>query len=50
MPDVNPRGIEPLGPYPNVEPGIPSGEDWKGLRPGGVKMDEVVEFAKSLPV
>lgn len=50
MLDINPKGITPLGPYPEVEAGAPSPNDWKNLNPGGVKMKEVVEHAHTLPV
>ena len=50
MLDINPKGITPMGPYPDVEPGAPSEAEWKGIEPGGVKKEEVQEFAKTLPV
>ncbi|KAL9610741.1 MAG: hypothetical protein Q9167_004560 [Letrouitia subvulpina] len=50
MLDINPKGITPLGPYPEVETGAPSPANWKNLNPGGVKMKDVVEYAQKLPV
>ena len=50
MPDLNPKDITPLGPYPDIESGLPNDADWANLRPGGVKRDDVVKFAETLPV
>lgn len=50
MLDINPKGITPLGPYPEVEAGVLSPDDWKNLTPGGVKMKEVVKYAQTLPM
>ncbi|KAI4212591.1 MAG: hypothetical protein LQ351_004663 [Letrouitia transgressa] len=50
MLDINPKGITPLGPYPEVEAGVLSPDDWKNLTPGGVKMKEVVKYAQTLPI
>ena len=49
MLEINPKGITPMGPYPDVEAGAPSEAEWKSLKPGGVKLKEVVEFAEKLP-
>ena len=50
MLDINPKGITPKGPYPDVEAGAPTEDDWKDLKPGGVKMKEVEDFAQKLPL
>ena len=49
MLDINPKGITPMGPYPDVEDGVPNEVDWRSLKPGGVKKTEVDEFAETLP-
>ncbi|PVH89060.1 glutathione S-transferas-like protein [Cadophora sp. DSE1049] len=37
-PDVNPKGITPMGPIPHVEKGVE--KDWSKLQPGGVELPE----------
>ncbi|KAG8531505.1 uncharacterized protein KY384_003134 [Bacidia gigantensis] len=49
MPDINPKGITPMGPYPDVEVGAPSRDEWKNLKPGGIKLEEVQNVAEKLP-
>ena len=50
MLDINPKGITPLGPYPAIDPGVPSEEEWKDLKPKGVQMKEIMEAAGKLSV
>ena len=50
MLDINPKGITPLGPYPDVEPGAPTSDEWKTLKSGGVQKREVIESAGKLPL
>lgn len=45
--DVNPKGITPRGPYPNVEDGYEA--DWSKVRSGGVFMPDVTEAESKLP-
>ncbi|KAF2087079.1 hypothetical protein K490DRAFT_42478 [Saccharata proteae CBS 121410] len=40
---INPRGITPMGPFPEVEEG-PAETQYSKLKPGGVKMDKVLEW------
>lgn len=46
-PDINPKAITPLGPYPDVEGGVE--RDWAKLIVGGVKHPAVLEYENSLP-
>lgn len=41
-PGVNPKAITPKGPYPDIEQGVQA--DFTKLKPGGVKMAEVVAW------
>ena len=45
--DINPRGITPRGPWPDVEDG--EGKSVNETRTGGVLMPEVLEAEKKLP-
>ena len=44
--DINPRGITPLGPWPDIEKGYE--KDWGKLEPGSIDMPEVLEAEKKL--
>ncbi|OCL11497.1 glutathione S-transferase, partial [Glonium stellatum] len=44
--DINPRGITPMGPYPDIEEGVET--DFSKLSVGGVKMPAVLEYQKTL--
>lgn len=44
--DINPHGITPLGPYPDVEEGYES--DWSKLKPGKVAHPRVLEAMSTL--
>jgi glutathionyl-hydroquinone reductase len=44
--DINPKGITPRGPYPDVEDGYEP--DLGKVRIGGVNMPEVVELERNL--
>ena len=37
-----------MGPYPSIEEGVPSKEEWEKLEPGGIKMKEVLEYVEKL--
>ncbi|KAL9597821.1 MAG: hypothetical protein Q9219_004898 [cf. Caloplaca sp. 3 TL-2023] len=50
MHDLNPKGITPMGPCPDVEEGVPYGGEWKASKHGGVRMKEVEGFAETLPI
>ncbi|KAI9709909.1 MAG: hypothetical protein M1820_002986 [Bogoriella megaspora] len=43
---INPKGITPRGPYPDVEDGVET--DFSKIKPGGVKMQEVLDYEDSL--
>ncbi|KAK5112780.1 hypothetical protein LTR62_003878 [Meristemomyces frigidus] len=44
--DINPHGITPLGPWPNIAAGYMS--DWAKLAAGEIDMPEVLEWEKKL--
>ena len=41
--DVNPKGITPLGPWPDIEVDVQS--DWSLLKPGRIDHPKVLEYA-----
>ena len=45
--DINPRGITPRGPWPDVEEG--KGKSVSETRTGGVMMPEVIAAERMLP-
>jgi len=42
--DINPKGITPMGPWPDVEEGYE--KDWSKIHAGSVDMPEVLEAEK----
>ncbi|EME83833.1 uncharacterized protein MYCFIDRAFT_44255 [Pseudocercospora fijiensis CIRAD86] len=44
--DINPRGITPLGPWPDIDRGFE--RDWGMVGVGGIEMEEVLEFEERL--